>query len=82
MRVYNWLKHTVPAWIWITLLVALVLLIGADFSYRHWDWLASPIESGGESASTTIRNIALVLAGFVALILALWRGATGGRENR
>ena len=80
MRVYNWLKHTVPAWIWITLLVALVLFIGADLSYRHWDWLASPIESGGESGSTTIRNIALVLAGVVALILALWRGVIGERQ--
>ena len=80
MRVYNWLKHTVPAWIWITLLVALVLFIGADLSYRHWDWLASPIESGRESGSTTIRNIVLVLAGFVAFILALWRGAIGERQ--
>ena len=34
-----------------------------------WGWL-----SGGESGSTTIRNIGLVLAGIIALPLAIWRG--------
>ena len=76
MRAYNWLKRAVPAWIWVTVLVALVLLVGSALSYRHWDWLASPVESGG----TTIRNVVLVLAGLVALILALWRGAIGERQ--
>ena len=76
MRVYNWLKCALPAWIWVTLLIALVLLVGGVLSNRYWDWLTSPLESG----STTIRNIALVLAGFVALIFALWRGAIGERQ--
>ncbi|MDE2810595.1 MAG: pentapeptide repeat-containing protein [Gemmatimonadota bacterium] len=76
MRAYNWLKRAVPAWIWVTVLVALVLFVGSTLSYRHWDWLASATESG----STTVRNIALIVAGFVALILALWRGAIGERQ--
>ena len=76
MRAYNWLKRAVPAWIWVTVLVALVLFVGSALSYRHWDWLASSTESG----STTVRNIALIVAGFVALILALWRGAIGERQ--
>ena len=50
--------------------------VGSALSYRHWDWLASSTESG----STTVRNIALIVAGFVALILALWRGAIGERQ--
>ena len=37
-----------------------------------WEWL-----SAGESGSTTIRNISLVLAGIIALPLALWRSMIG-----
>ena len=40
-----------------------------------WDWL-----SGGESGSTTIRNIALVAAGLIALPLAIWRGVVAERQ--
>lgn len=76
MRSHNRLKPVLPVWIWVTLLIVLLIFIGGVLSYRHWDWLTSPPESG----STTIRNIALVLAGFVALILTLWRGATGERQ--
>ena len=76
MKVYNRLRSALPEWTRIALSIVLILLIGSVLSYWHWDWLTSP----GESGSTTIRNIALVLAGFVALILALWRGAIGGRQ--
>ncbi len=57
-------------------MIALLFFVGAILSYQYWGWLTSPPESG----STTIRNIVLVLAGFVALILALWRGAIGERQ--
>ena len=40
-----------------------------------WEWL-----SGGESGSTTIRNIALVAAGVFALPLAIWRGVVANRQ--
>ena len=40
-----------------------------------WEWL-----SGGESGSTTIRNIALVAAGLIALPLAIWRGVVAERQ--
>ena len=40
-----------------------------------WEWL-----SGGESGSTTIRNIALVAAGLIALPLAIWRGVVANRQ--
>ena len=40
-----------------------------------WGWL-----SNGESGSTTIRNIALVAAGMIALPLAIWRGVVANRQ--
>ena len=42
-----------------------------------WEWL-----SGGESGSTTIRNVALVLAGVVALPLAIWRSKVADRQAK
>ena len=40
-----------------------------------WDWLR-----GSESNGATIRNIGLVLAGLVALPLAIWRGLVAQRQ--
>ena len=40
-----------------------------------WDWL-----SCGESGSTTIRNVGLVIAGSVALPLAIWRGLVADKQ--
>ncbi len=76
MRTYDRLRRTLPSWIWVTVLIAVILLVGAFLSYRYWDWLTSP----SESDSTTIRNIVLVMAGFVALILVLWRVGIGERQ--
>ena len=50
--------------------IAMVVL-----SIVFWEWL-----SGGESGSTTIRNIALVAAGLIALPLAIWRGVVANRQ--
>ena len=36
--------------------------------------------SGGESGSTTIRNLGIVLAGLIALPLAIWRGRVADRQ--
>lgn len=46
-------------------------------SMLFWEWL-----SGGDSGSTTIRNIALVLAGIVALGLAGWRSTVADRQAK
>ena len=40
-----------------------------------WDWL-----SENESASATIRNVGLVIAGSVALLLAIWRALVADRQ--
>ena len=42
-----------------------------------WEWL-----SGEDSGSTTIRNLALVLAGVVALCLAGWRSMVADRQAK
>jgi len=52
-------------------IVAAVVVISVLF----WGWL-----SGEESGSTTIRNIALVVAGAIALGLALWRSVVAERQ--
>ena len=50
-------------------------MAAVTFSIIFWEWL-----NGAESGSTTIRNIALVAAGLVALPLAIWRGIVAERQ--
>ena len=56
----------------ITLVVIVVVVA---FSIVFWDWL-----SFGESGSTTIRNLGLVVAAVVALPLAIWRSKVAERQ--
>ena len=44
---------------------------------KFWEWL-----SGGESGSTTVRNVALVLAAVVALALAGWRSVVADQQAK
>ncbi len=55
--------------------IAILFAIGVYLSIQHWDWL-----SGDEPGSTTIRNLALVVAGILALILAVWRSRIADRQ--
>ncbi|MXZ01837.1 pentapeptide repeat-containing protein [Candidatus Poribacteria bacterium] len=55
----------------IAAVVVLALLV------MFWEWL-----SGGDSGSTTIRNVALVLAGAAALGLAGWRSTVADRQSK
>ena len=57
------------------IIVAAVVVIALLVVF--WEWL-----SAGESGSTTIRNIALVLAGVVALPLALWRSVVADSQAK
>ena len=52
-----------------------MLLTGIALSVVCWDWL-----NGGESGSTTIRNISIVIAGWIALPLAVWRARVADRQ--
>ena len=59
----------------ITLATVVPLAVSVLLSVVFWDWL-----NAGESGSTTIRNIGLVIAGPVALPLAVWRSLVAERQ--
>ena len=61
--------------VWILALVVLLVVCGVVLSFVFWDWLTN-----GESGSSTIRNLGLVLAGIIALPLAIWRGVVADRQ--
>ena len=53
-----------------------VPVLGIGLSAGLWGWL-----SDGESASTTIRNIGLILAALTALPVAIWRGIVADKQS-
>ena len=61
---------------WIVAWVMFVLIGTAVFSIVCWRWL-----NEGESGSTTIRNLGLVIAAIVALPLAIWRSIVAQRQS-
>ena len=52
-----------------------VIAVLVVLSVVFWEWL-----NDGESGSMTIRNVALVVAGAIALALALWRSRVADRQ--
>ena len=54
-----------------------VMILAAEFTFAvlFWGWL-----SAGESGSTTIRNLVLVIAATAALPLAIWRSKVAERQ--
>ena len=56
-------------------LAVFVLSVAVVFSVVFWDWL-----SAGDSGSTTIRNIGLVIGGVLAILLAIWRSIVAERS--
>ena len=62
----DWTRHSIAA-------VSLIALIVVSVVF--WDWVSS-----GESGSTTIRNIGLVIGGVIALWLAFWRSKIADRQ--
>ena len=66
MSRFDWTRHSIAA-------VSLIALIVVTAVF--WDWVSS-----GESGSTTIRNIGLVIGGVIALWLAFWRSKIADRQ--
>ena len=58
---------------WIAVLVLVVLVVAICLSVRYWDWLSGP-------SGTTVRNIGLVIASVIAILLAFWRSRVAGRQ--
>ena len=60
-------------------LVLAILVAGGVLSWQFWDWLR-PESQPSESNAATIRNIALVIGGTIALVLAIWRSRIAERQ--
>ena len=62
--------------------IAIVLFgAGAWAAVQYWDWL-NLVPNGQESNSTTIRNVGLIFAAVIALLLAIWRGLVADRQSK
>ena len=61
--------------IWIALVVV-VPVVGGFLSWVFWDHL----HDSQESLSSTIRNLALVIGGIDAALLAIWRSRVAERQ--
>ena len=68
------LRAALP-WVWCAAWGIFVLTAASVFSRMFWCWL-----SDGESGSTTIRNLGLVVAAIVGLPIAIWRSVVAGRQ--
>ena len=70
--------------VWVPALPAIAVAIAIASSVAYWDWLRGydngvpPMDL--ESPGTTIRNLALGVAGFLALVVAVWRGYVANRQ--
>ena len=69
LRLYQSNAVCIAAW------VMFVLIGTAVFSIVFWCWLR-----GGESGSTTIRNLGLVTAAIIGLPLVIWRSIVAERQ--
>ena len=72
------------------LVVTASVLVTIWLTIQYWNWLSGSVwewlstapggESGGETNSATLRNVGLLIAGFVALLIAGWRSWVAGRQ--
>ena len=65
---------------WVGVAVAAIVAVGVVLSVVYWDWLQGG--SGNGSNAADVRNIALVVGGIVAILLALWRSLVAERQAR
>ena len=78
----GWLKNLPNSTAFWLVLVAIVLVCSVLLPAAGWDWLRSGESvSGGESNSTTIRNVGFLIAGVLALVFAVWRGVLLQRQT-
>lgn len=70
--------------LWLPGIPGIVVFVAIGCSLVYWHWLRGYVDGippdNLESPSTTIRNLALGLAGFIALVIALWRGWVANRQ--
>ena len=79
----DWITDSIkvkPARFYITALVLTLLLIAGAMAACYWRWLQSASGGPGESNSTTLRNVGLLIGGGVALVFAVWRSWVAERQ--
>ena len=68
-------KFAGSPWFKIAAWITFVMTVTVKFSYDHWCWL-----SDGESGSTTVRNLGLMVAALIGLPIAIWRSLVAERQ--
>ena len=63
---------------WVGSSVMGVVSLGIFLSMEHWEWLLGGTEFADNAA--VVRNIALVVGGIVAILIALWRSLVAERQ--
>ena len=56
--------------------VIATVAIGVALAFKYWDWM----NAGKESPGTTIRTVSLIIGGFIAIVLTLWRSVLSERQ--
>ena len=77
---FGWIViATRKKWDWIPWVILLVVFvaIGVSLSWEHRDILH---DEERDSVSTTIRNLGILLGGFLAIVLAVWRSIVAERQ--
>ena len=80
MSKFDWKQFALRAvmWdgaLWVALIV-FTLAIGVTLSWVYWE----DLRGSQDSLSTTIRNVALVMGGVIAILLAMWRSKVAERQ--
>ena len=82
--VSRYLTSPKPSWAWVggavgIGAVTLGVILAGVFAQDFQDWLIGT-DASRETGSTTVRNLGLVIAGLVALYLAVWRGLVAQKQ--
>ena len=77
MKTINCVVQFLRHW-WAPLLAIAITAAGIWVAARYWCWLTV---GGMESPSATIRNIGLVIAAPVAVVLAIWRSMVAEKQR-
>ena len=68
--------------LFVTVIVALSCIVGIVCLEEIWNWSVRIPENQNESNSAILRNLVLIIAPVVALILALWRLSIADRQSK
>ena len=84
LRIQNiqdfWRRNSV---LLLTIIVTVFCIVGIVYFFEDiWNWSARVTENPNESNSAILRNLVLIIAPVVALLLALWRLSIADRQSK